>query len=52
MNYLLDTHTFLWFIAGDNQLSPTARKLIENPTNLSFLSIGSFWEIAIKVSFG
>ena len=52
MNYLLDTHTFLWFIAGDNQLSPTARKLIENPTNLSFLSIGSFWEIAIKVSLG
>ena len=52
MNYLLDTHTFLWFIAGDNQLSRTARKQIENPSNLSFLSIVRFWEIAIKFSLG
>lgn len=25
MRYLLDTHTFLWFLADDAQLSPTTR---------------------------
>lgn len=29
MNNLLDTHTFIWFIEGDNQLSGLARKSIE-----------------------
>ena len=33
MQYLLDTHTFLWFIDGDIQLSDSARVLIENPKN-------------------
>jgi len=29
MRILLDTHTFLWFVLGDAQLSSTARSLIE-----------------------
>ncbi|HKZ86667.1 MAG TPA: type II toxin-antitoxin system VapC family toxin [Anaerolineae bacterium] len=32
MNLLLDTHSFLWFIAGSSQLSRPARTLIEDPT--------------------
>jgi len=52
MNLLLDTHAFLWFIAGDNRLSQTARSLIENPENQVFLSQVSLWEIAIKISLG
>ncbi|MBE2221761.1 MAG: hypothetical protein IAF02_09485, partial [Anaerolineae bacterium] len=28
MKLLLDTHTFLWFIAGDSQLSYQARQLV------------------------
>ncbi|TDE18553.1 type II toxin-antitoxin system VapC family toxin [Dyadobacter psychrotolerans] len=52
MNYLLDTHTFLWFIHGDNELSSHGRKIIENPDTSKFLSIVSFWEIAIKISIG
>jgi PIN domain nuclease of toxin-antitoxin system len=52
MNLLLDTHSFLWFIDGDPQLSATARALIETKTNKSFLSIASLWEIAIKLSIG
>jgi PIN domain nuclease of toxin-antitoxin system len=31
MNYLLDTHTFLWFINDDTSLSSTAKALIEVP---------------------
>ncbi|MCB0000251.1 MAG: type II toxin-antitoxin system VapC family toxin [Anaerolineales bacterium] len=52
MKLLLDTHTFLWFIAGDNQLDVYARQLIENPDNERYLSIASVWEITIKSSLG
>jgi PIN domain nuclease of toxin-antitoxin system len=52
MRLLLDTHAFLWFIAGDPQLSPTARERIEEPANLPFLSMASLWEIGIKTSLG
>jgi PIN domain nuclease of toxin-antitoxin system len=33
MRALIDTHTFLWFILGDSQLSASAKGLIEDPTN-------------------
>lgn len=52
MKLLLDTHTFLWFLDGSPQLSPHARGLIEDGTNDVFLSVGSLWEMAIKVSLG
>lgn len=52
MKLLLDTHTFLWFIQGNFNLSDAARDLIENPENERFLSVASLWEMAIKVSIG
>lgn len=52
MNLLLDTHSFLWFIGGNTNLSPTARSLIEDTSNQPFLSLASLWEIAIKSSLG
>lgn len=52
MKLLLDTHSFLWFIGGDERLSPTARTLIEDVTNDVFLSVASLWEMAIKISLG
>src|SRR5437868_256194 len=52
MTYLLDTHSFLWFINDDKELSATAKMLIEDPENVIFLSVASLWEIAIKVSLG
>ncbi|HEY0075040.1 MAG TPA: type II toxin-antitoxin system VapC family toxin [Abditibacteriaceae bacterium] len=52
MNYLLDTHSFLWFISGDAKLSPQARLLMEEENNRLFISIASLWEMAIKFSLG
>lgn len=52
MNLLLDTHSFLWFIAGSSHLSRRARELIEDPAHHPFLSVASLWEMAIKVSLG
>jgi len=52
MKLLLDTHAFLWFLAGDSLLSKKARTFIENPKNEKYISIAAFWEIAIKQSLG
>ena len=52
MNYLLNTHTLIWFLNGDKDLSSNARKAIESFEALNFVSIASLWEIAIKVSLG
>ncbi|MBB3840307.1 PIN domain nuclease of toxin-antitoxin system [Runella defluvii] len=50
MMYLLDTHTMLWYLEDNPQLSSKVKKLIENET--CFVHIISFWEIAIKISIG
>lgn len=52
MNLLLDTHAFIWFVNGDQNLSPRAGKEILEPGNNKFISIVSIWEIAIKTSLG
>ena len=52
MNLLLDTHALIWFINGDDQLPIKSIKLIKNIENKCFVSIGSIWEIAIKLSLG
>ena len=50
MRLLLDTHTFLWFVLGDPQLSSNARRHIEESGNEKLVSPASYWEIAIKMS--
>lgn len=52
MKLLLDTHAFLWFIMGSQNLSADARALIEDAANEKFLSVASLWEMAIKLSIG
>ena len=52
MRLLLDTHTFLWFILDDPQLSSTARNLIEDSAHEVEVSPASYWEIAIKIKLG
>ena len=52
MKYLIDTHTFIWFLKGSEDLSEGSRKIIENEKNEIFISIVSLWEISIKVALG
>lgn len=52
MNILLDTHAFLWFVLGDENISENARAQIEKQENTKFISPASYWEIAIKISIG
>jgi PIN domain nuclease of toxin-antitoxin system len=52
MKILLDTHAILWFFAGSEKISQTAKKLIDDVKNLKLISIASAWEMAIKQSQG
>ena len=52
MKGLLDTHTFLWWITENPQLSPRVREIVSNGDNLLFLSAVSGWEMAIKAKLG
>ncbi len=52
MELLLDKHTFIWFVNGDNSLPVNVKDKITNIENKCFISIASLWEIAIKTSLG
>ena len=52
MRFLLDTHSFLWFITGDNNLSNKTKYLITDLSNQVFVSVVSLWEISIKTGPG
>jgi PIN domain nuclease of toxin-antitoxin system len=53
MDYLLDTHTVLWFLNGDKtSLSDTAKSIIQNQQYTKFVSLASVWEVGIKISIG
>jgi PIN domain nuclease of toxin-antitoxin system len=50
MRYLIDTHTFIWFISDDLKLTSKAKDIIEDDSNTILISIASLWEISIKTS--
>lgn len=52
MNYLLDTHAFLWAMLDHSRLSGTVSSVILNPDNEIYISVISFWEIALKFNIG
>lgn len=51
MRLLLDTHVFLWALAGSRELKAPARRLIESADEVH-VSAASIWEIAIKSRLG
>ncbi|MDB9375421.1 type II toxin-antitoxin system VapC family toxin [Nodularia sphaerocarpa] len=52
MMFLLDTHTFIWYVTDNSRLSNQVLELINDENNQIFLSVASLWEIAIKQSIG
>lgn len=48
---LIDTHILLWLLSDSEELSDKARKELKSGKEI-FVSIVSFWEIAIKKSIG
>jgi PIN domain nuclease of toxin-antitoxin system len=49
---LLDTHAFLWWLAGDKKLSSRARDAIGEEIDSIFVSAASVWEISTKHRLG
>ena len=52
MRYLLDTHTFLWWVTVPEALPRTLRDLLDDRTNELLLSVAVPWELAIKTNAG
>ena len=52
MNYLLDTHAFLWAAFSPHKLSAKSRNEIRSAENQVCISIVSFWEISLKYTLG
>ncbi|TVP62009.1 MAG: type II toxin-antitoxin system VapC family toxin [Nodularia sp. (in: Bacteria)] len=52
MMFLLDTHTFIWYVMDNSRLSNQVIELINDENNQIFVSVASLWEIAIKQSIG
>ena len=51
MRLLLDTHIYIWAVAGNRRLSASARRMIVDANDV-FVSAASIWEAAIKTGLG
>ena len=49
MNYLLDTHAFIWWNEGSPRLPAPVHEALSDRTNQIWLSHASVWEMQIKV---
>ncbi len=52
MKLLLDTHAFLWWLAGERRLSTRAKRAVADVDNEVYVSAASAWEIATKFRLG
>ena len=50
MRALLDTHALLWAVEEPARLGSNATAVLQDPNNDLALSIGSVWELSIKLS--
>jgi PIN domain nuclease of toxin-antitoxin system len=52
LNFLLDTHVLLWWLADSAKIKEESRAAISDATNTVWVSAASAWEIAIKRALG
>ena len=52
MNFLLDTHSFLWALFVPEKLSRSATQKIISSDNDVAVSVVAFWEISLKYALG
>ena len=52
MKLLLDSHTVIWSMDSPSKLCAAAVAAMQDPANQRFVSIGSIWELSIKVRLG
>lgn len=52
MEALLDTHALIWWVTGDDRISPQLRRLIGDADTDVYVSAATAWEIATKARIG
>jgi PIN domain nuclease of toxin-antitoxin system len=52
MNFLLDTHIWIWSLLEPSHLKPKVAQILKDPTNHLWLSPVSTWEFLILVEKG
>ena len=52
MTLLIDTHALIWMLEDSPRISGPAARAIKNVDNVTYVSIVSGWEMAIKVVSG
>ena len=52
MQFLLNTHSFIWWSINPEKLSLTVQNLLSDQNNPLFLSVASVWEMQIKLQLG
>jgi PIN domain nuclease of toxin-antitoxin system len=52
MNYLLDTHAFIWWNESSPKLPAHVRQTLSDRSNQIWLSHASIWELQIKIQLG
>ena len=48
MDYLIDTHVFIWSLLDTKKIPKNIFRILEDENNTIYISSISFWEIAIK----
>ena len=52
MNFLIDNQILIWYYEGNASISDKAKTAISEPSNGRFVSMATFWEMAIKIGIG
>jgi PIN domain nuclease of toxin-antitoxin system len=52
MASLLDTHALIWWVEGDERITPKLRRLLGKPDEDVYVSAATAWEIAAKARIG
>ncbi|MEM6522731.1 MAG: type II toxin-antitoxin system VapC family toxin [Bacteroidota bacterium] len=52
MAYLLDTQVLIWIFGEPEKLTTDMISIIKNPKNDLYVSLVSFWEMAVKINIG
>ena len=50
--YLLDTHIFIWAGCYPEKLPKHIASLLQNPSDVFYISMATFWEMQIKYQLG
>jgi PIN domain nuclease of toxin-antitoxin system len=52
MGVLLDTHALIWWVEGDERITPKLRRMLGQPGEDVHVSAATAWEIATKARIG